>query len=211
MGLISAVARRLFPPTETIDGYEQPELIEIIFRKTLAYEPKGDWPEMQGVSSVLDFGGGCGLHYKQAKSSTARWAVVETPAMVERAKELATEKLQFFANISDAARWLGGVEKVHSNGSLQYAPDPERALEQLCAVRAKKMHWDRTALSKNGFARETQSSLLGDNGPGPSPPIREKSVRYTMTRIPEQTFLDAHRDYTIDARGPDWFRFSLKC
>jgi hypothetical protein len=211
MGLISAVARRLFPPTETIDGYDQPELIEIIFRKTLAYEPKGDWPEMHGVSSVLDFGGGCGLHYKQAKSSTARWAVVETPAMVERAKELATEKLQFFANISDAARWLGGVEKVHSNGSLQYAPDPERALEQLCAVRAKKMHWDRTPLSKNGFARETQSSLLGDNGPGTSPPIREKSLRYTMTRIPEQTFLDGHRDYTIDARGPDWFRFSLKC
>jgi hypothetical protein len=58
---ISAVSRRLFPPTETLEGYAEPELIDVIFQKTKAYDPKGDWPEIAGVSSVLDFGGGCGL------------------------------------------------------------------------------------------------------------------------------------------------------
>ena len=71
--------RRFWAPTETLDGYEQPELVEVIFQKTIAYKPQNDWPEMAGVSSVLDFGGGCGLHYKQARSPTVRWAVVETP------------------------------------------------------------------------------------------------------------------------------------
>jgi hypothetical protein len=85
--LIAKIARKLGPPLETLDGYEQSELIEVIFQKTKAYEPDGSWPEMAGVSSVLDFGGGCGLHYKLAKlqSPKIRWAVVETPAMVARA------------------------------------------------------------------------------------------------------------------------------
>jgi hypothetical protein len=43
------------------------------------------------------------FHYKQACSPGVRWAVVENPAMVERASELSTEYLQFFASISNAA------------------------------------------------------------------------------------------------------------
>jgi hypothetical protein len=82
-GLISVFARLLRRPRETLDGYEQPELVEVIFQKTKAYKPDSDWPEMAGVSSVLDFGGGCGIHYKQANLPDVRWAVVETPAMVE--------------------------------------------------------------------------------------------------------------------------------
>src|SRR5260370_29784385 len=106
--LISAITRRIFPPTETLEGYDEPDLVEVIFQKTRAYDPHGDWPEMVGFSSVLDFGGGCGLHYKLARrqSPDIRWAVVETPAMLERASELATEKLRFFTDISDAPKWL---------------------------------------------------------------------------------------------------------
>jgi hypothetical protein len=44
---------------------------------------------------VLDFGGACGLHYKQAQMPDVRRAVVETPAMVTRAAEIATDKLRF--------------------------------------------------------------------------------------------------------------------
>src|SRR6266700_933030 len=103
--MLSSVKRRLFRPSETIEGYEQPELVDVIFRKTVAYIPQSEWPEMRGASSVLDFGGGCGLHYKQARSPLVRWAVVETPAMVERARELATVRLQFFTGISEAKDW----------------------------------------------------------------------------------------------------------
>ncbi len=63
MRQLISVFRRFIPPSETIEGYEQPELIEVIFQKTKAYNPQDTWLDMIGVSSVLDFGGGCGLHY----------------------------------------------------------------------------------------------------------------------------------------------------
>jgi putative methyltransferase (TIGR04325 family) len=207
--LIAAVARRLIPPSETLDGYEQSELVEVVFQKTKAYNPQDSWPEMIGVSSVLDFGGGCGLHYKEAHSSTVRWAVVDTPAMVDRAKEFATDRLQFFADISEAQKWLGDVDVMHSNGALQYTPDPEQKLGQLCGMRAKKMLWQRVALSSNKTECDVQSSLLGDNGPG-SIRVKEKIVRHTRTKIPERAFLEAHGDYDLAERGADWFRFSLR-
>jgi hypothetical protein len=161
--LISAITRRIFPPTETLEGYAEPDLIEVIFQKTRAYDPHGDWPEMAGVSSVLDFGGGCGLHYKLARrqSPDIRWAVVETPAMLERASGLATEKLQFFAAISDAQKWLGAIDVMYSNSVLQYTPDPEDTLKRLCDLRARRMIWERITLSRAHIEREVQSSLLG--------------------------------------------------
>jgi hypothetical protein len=184
--LISAIARRIFPPTETLEGYAEPELVEVIFQKTKAYAPHGDWPEMEGVSSVLDFGGGCGLHYKLARrqSPDIRWAVVETPAMLERARELATEKIQFFTDIADAQNWLGTIDVMHSNSVLQYAPDPEETLKRLCRLGARRMIWERIALSKAHVEREIQSSLLSDNGPGSLPGLKEKIVKYTRTKIP---------------------------
>jgi hypothetical protein len=209
---VSAIHRRIFPPTETLEGYAEPELVEVIFQKTKAYDPRGDWPEMQGVSSVLDFGGGCGLHYKLARrqSQDIRWAVVETPAMLERASEFATDKLQFFTDISEAHRWLGAIDVMHSNSVLQYTPDPEDTLKRLCGLRARRMIWERLSLSQQGTEREVQSSLLGDNGPGSLPGLKEKLVRYTRTKIPEQTFLKAHEGYVLTKRGEDWFRFSLE-
>jgi putative methyltransferase (TIGR04325 family) len=203
--LAQRLMRRIRRPAETIVGYEQPELVEVIFQKTLAYQPQETtWTEMVGASSVLDFGGGCGLHYKQARSPTVRWAVIETPAMVERAKVLATDRLQFFTDISEAAVWLGDIDVMHSNGSLQYASDPEQKLQHLCNLKAKTMLWYRMLLGAPG--REAQTSLLGDNGPG-SLRVKEKIVRYDRTRISELTFLDAHTGYVIAERAADWFRF----
>src|SRR5262245_24001113 len=83
MNFMQKVRRRLFPPTEVIEGYENPELVEAIFRKTVSFEPVGEWPLVAGVRTVLDFGGGAGVHYKVARrqSPDVLWAVVETPAM----------------------------------------------------------------------------------------------------------------------------------
>src|SRR5436190_4381167 len=103
MRRLLSLVRRFVPPAETLEGYEQPELVEIVFQKTKAYHPQNDWSEIAGASAVLDFGGGCGVHYKQARLPEVRWAVVETPAMAERARELATDRLRFFTSISEAA------------------------------------------------------------------------------------------------------------
>lgn len=40
-GLASRLLRRLMPPSETIKGYEHPELVDVVFRKALAYTTTG--------------------------------------------------------------------------------------------------------------------------------------------------------------------------
>lgn len=193
-------------PSETLHGYEHPELVETVFRKTIAYEPDAPWPDMEGVYSVLDFGGACGRHYKEAKrhSPSIRWAVVETPAMVMRAKELETDRLNFFTSIEAAADWLGSVEVVHSNGALQYTPNPMEALNSLCALRAPKMLWARLLMGAG--RKHTQISRLADNGPGEVLSVRKK-VAYDQTPINELTFIEAHAGYKLTSRGTDWFKF----
>lgn len=207
--MIARVANRLFPPSETLEGYEHPELVDLIFRKTAAYRPTGEWLEAKDAKTVLDFGGGCGLHYKQANSPTVRWAVVETPKMIERTKELATDRLRFFTSIPEAADWLGDVDLMYSDGALQYTPSPEQSLRDLCGINAKQMLWRRLLFSQSTHTPEIQSSFLGDNGPG-CIKIAEKIVKYRRTAIRESDFLIAHVDYEIVARGADWFRFKLR-
>jgi putative methyltransferase (TIGR04325 family) len=171
MGIVRSVVdsiRSLGKPQGTLQGYESPELVDVIFQKTMAYSPSGSWPEMEGISTVLDFGGGCGLHYKLAvhQSPGIRWAGVETPAMAARAAELATEQLQFFAEIEAAEEWLGSIDVMHSNGALQYVPEPISTLSKLCRLRATTMLWHRMFLSQDNIRTETQQSRLIDNGPG---------------------------------------------
>jgi hypothetical protein len=191
----------------TIMGYEHPQLVEVVFQKTLAYEPSRDWPEIAGANTVLDFGGGCGVHYKDANSKSVRWAVVETPAMVARAKELETDRLRFFTDIREAARWLGSIDVMYSNGALQYSESPELTLARLCELRAKQMIWERLALSSGDETqREAQTSSLGDNGPGKrrhGPAI----VEYVSAAMPATTFLDAHRGYRLIERDMNSFLF----
>jgi hypothetical protein len=77
---------RVLPPGEMLDGFNSAEVIETIFRKSLAYHPNKPLAEAAGKSTLLDFGGGCGVHYRQALliNPDARWAIVEHPAVVRR-------------------------------------------------------------------------------------------------------------------------------
>lgn len=206
--MIAAALRRAVALSGALDGYEHPELVETIFQKTKAYQPQAEWQEMQDVSSVLDFGGGCGVHYKQARSSTVRWAVVETPAMVKRASELTTDRLRFFTSITDAKNWLGDIEVMYSRGALHYVTDPARNLLELCQIGAKTMRWDSVCLSADLTTREAQLSLMSENGPEVvRSSLSGKAIRYTKTEMPEPDFLAAHRHYDLAERGSDWFRF----
>jgi hypothetical protein len=128
--------------------------------------------------------------------------------MAERAAELATDRLRFFASIAAAQAWLGSIEVMHSDGAIQYTPDPERTLHELCAVGARQMQWKRVFLSDEDAKRERQLSLLGENGPSGS--FKGKAVRYTRTAIADASFLAAHHDYHLVERGPDWFRFVIR-
>ena len=206
MSLIRRLRRRLLPPDQVIEGYENAELVDTIFRKTVAYDPKGDWALVSDIKTVLDFGGGAGLHYKLAclQNPHIRWAVVETQAMVRRARVLATDRLGFFSDIDVAADWLNDVELMHSNGAIQYVPNPIEVVRSLCAVRSRAIVWRRVP-TNDGAAeeREMQTSFLSDNGPGSLPNASDKVVRYERRRIPSQAFFLAHEGYDMTERGPD--------
>ena len=191
-------------PVETLHGYENPELIDVVFQKTVAYRPSTPRLDFAKALTVLDFGGGCGIHYKQGANPDGRWAVVETPAMTARAKELETDKLRFFTEIDDAASWLGPINIMHSAGAIQYTPDPLSVVKKLCGLMANRMLWSRLFL---GEGSEVQISRLQDNGPGKIPTPRKK-VAYPFKRIPKSDFLAAHGGYRLTAEGDDWFQFS---
>jgi hypothetical protein len=206
MNLIRRLRRKLFPPDQVIEGYENEELVDTIFRKTVAYEPRGDWPLVADIKTVLDFGGGAGLHYRLAclQNPDIRWAVVETRAMVRRARELATNRLMFFSDIEEAADWLNDVELMHSNGAIQYVPDAIKTVRSLCATRPATMVWKRVPVIDGGAqGPEVQTSFLSDNGPGSLPTVSDKVVRYERHRIPVQAFLAAHEGYGMIERSSD--------
>ncbi len=217
--LNSALGRlvRMLPPREILEGYEHPELIEIMFRKARDFSPTHRWDEFADRSTVLDFGGGFAQHYKCATplSPDVRWAVVETPAVVQRASALASDRLRFFTSVEAAANWLGEIDLMHSDGALHYAPDPMRALRSLCAAGAREMLWKRTFLSATDRTEiEDQLSRLDENGPRVANErgltVSRKLVRYRMTRIPEAEFIKMHSAYELVERGAGGFRFVMK-
>jgi trans-aconitate methyltransferase len=61
-------------------------------------------------------------------------AVVETPAMAERAAKLAQGRFAVFTDI--AAAWLGRNDLVHASSSIQYVPDPLAVLKTVAGLRA---------------------------------------------------------------------------
>jgi hypothetical protein len=203
MRLMQSLRRPLLPPQSAIEGYESEELVDSIFRKTIAFQARGNWPLVENVTTVLDSGGPA-VHYKTAcqQSPYIRWAVVETPAMVQRAKELGTDKLMFFERIEEAADWLGNIDLVHSNGAIQYVPDATETIGALCSVRPTAMAWHRVPISDDASTR-IETSYLSVNGPGLSLASKEKLVRYERNWIPELAFIQAHEGFRITERSPD--------
>jgi putative methyltransferase (TIGR04325 family) len=205
MSLMQKLRRRLFPPRDVIEGYENDELVETIYRKTIAFQPRGDWPLVNNIGTVLDFGGGAGIHYKVARQAAPdiRWAVVETPAMVRRASELTTNRLKFFSEIEKAANWLESIDLMHSNGAIQYVDDAIGTVKALCAARPAKMVWYRVPVSDGSVREEVQTSFLSHNGPGELETGSDKVVKYTKRWLPEDTFVAAHQGYDLSERGSD--------
>ena len=212
----SALGRivRMLPPNEILGGYENPALIEMMFRKACDFSPTHRWDEFANRSAVLDFGGGFGQHYKCATllSPDVRWAVVRTPAVVRRASVLASDRLRFFTSVAEAVDWLGAIDLMHSDGALHYAPDPMQPLRSLCAAAAKEMLWKRTVLSETDRTEiEDQLSRLDENGPRVANErgltVSRKLVRHRTTRIPEANFLAMHSAYALIERSEGNFRF----
>jgi putative methyltransferase (TIGR04325 family) len=206
-------------PVPLSHSYEASILPEVVYAKTKALTP-AIVPNMTGAERtmlitllasrlasssplrVLDFGGACGFHYMAASllKLPLQWAVVETAAMAERAKDLESGELRFFSDIDSARQWLGHIDLVHSSSALQYVPNPAKTLSDLISLDARIMAWSRMALTAGPQTRETQTSQLAHNGPGPLPAqFTDGIVEYTLTKFPKIAFLAAHQfAYRLD-------------
>jgi putative methyltransferase (TIGR04325 family) len=192
-------------------GYEEKDLIDIVFEKTMRFrEQLNDQAPislsdamLQSICSlflsiqnqgggeirVIDFGGACGAHYFLIKlllnTTKIKWYVVETPAMVQKARTLETDELYFYDSISKVKKDIGKVDLFHSSGALQYVPDPAGTMREALEVGATYIFLNRLALLPGMQNIITvQESLLSTNGPGAMPAGMKDSIcRYPITYV----------------------------
>jgi putative methyltransferase (TIGR04325 family) len=210
---LSALAASFSRP---VTDYEAEDLTELVYQKTLAFNRiatlnlhERSERLLLAVSMtsarnapgepcrVLDFGGACGAHYKLATllfdDTAFRWAVVETPSMVLKARPLETEALRFFEDIASATAWLSKVDLVNSNSVLQYLTDPIQTTRQLLALLPGFALWERLMLSDGATHADKQRTMLFNHGPGAVPPgFRNRPVVNDIIRLSRADFLAAH-------------------
>lgn len=211
-------------------GYETDALVEVVFRKTVAFrDALRDFPLEMSASdtlalfalglalrgtapiTVLDFGGACGAHYFRMRALFGpdvrlRWQVVETPAMARRAGALQTNELSFSDSLAEAGKSLGRIDIVYSSGTLQCVPNPHETLRQLISCRAPCLVLPRLGLSETAADVITvHEARLSDNGPGPLPVgMPDGTTRYPFT-FPARHAIEASlmKDYEVILRVPD--------
>lgn len=144
---------------------------------------------------VLDLGGSAGTHFFIArrflsKIEKFKWAVIETPSLVEAAKVFENEELQFFVEIESAKKHLGKIDLILASSVFQYMQDPLGELEKIINLDANWLFITRTALSKNeSTSTHIQKSRLKDNGPGPLPiGYVDREVEYPITIVNKLEF-----------------------
>lgn len=210
---LQALAASLARP---ITDYESDALTELVYRKTLAFNRATALDFAMGSERlllavgmasaerapgescrVLDFGGACGAHHKLATllfdDLPFRWAVVETPSMILKARSLETEQLKFFEDIPSASAWLGSVDLVNSNSVLQYLKDPLQTVRQLLELSPKVALWERLMLADGATHADKQRTMLFNHGPGAVPAgFRNRPVLNDIIRLSRAEFLAAH-------------------
>lgn len=196
------------------ERYEQSDLCDVVFRKTVAYRDSLCQRETVEVDAsgmrialgiglaarggrlhVIDFGGACGVHYFFVRTLFAqrldvRWFVVETPEMAARGDALADGEPRFFDDLDRASREIGPVDLVLSSGVLQYVPDPCATLGRLLACRAPSVLLTRVGLTTGDRDLVgVQVTRFAQNGPGPLPAgARDGVARYPVTAVREDRF-----------------------
>jgi len=134
---------------------------------------------------VLDFGGGCGVHYFTCVDRfrmPLKWAIVETATMAQRGKELAQGRFDVFTDIVSAADHIGKIDLVFVSSALSYVADPMATLKALLSLRPRHFALARFPVWGGTQVVGLQTSLLSQNGIGPMPPnMPDRPVTYPVT------------------------------
>ena len=136
---------------------------------------------------VIDFGGGCGIHYFAARSAfttSLKWAVVETKTMSEYARHVAAGAFEVYEDIESAHSALGQADLVIASGAIQYAPNPMESLDALITLRARYFMLARFPVWRKpdaiGIQESSLAEFMNDNEPLP-PGISNRIVKYPIT------------------------------
>jgi len=154
--------------------------------------------ELRGakVFNVIDFGGSAGFNYFASvaafRSVSFRWAVVETPALVERARrDVGGPFLTFHATHQEAVAAMGQPHLIFSAGALQYHPEPLAALQELVELNAPSLVLFRTALSDSSNAvYAIQEAMLSQHLHSALTETCDSLVRYPVTFVPRSAVRD---------------------
>ena len=148
---------------------------------------------------VIDFGGGCGTHrfaVARALGLNVRWAIVETPAMVEQARKIARGRFSAYSDLRSALTAIGGADLIFASGSVQYTPRPDQTLRDLAGAGARHLVLARFPLWRGATTVGIQRSMLSGNGIGALPEhISDLEVAYPITFIDQSTVHQAFHLY----------------
>ncbi len=213
-------------------AYQSEEVIEVVFQKTLKFKEdleKSSNDILSSVAnsfcslipaiiekdrkevSVIDFGGACGALYFQVrnffpKSLKIRWAVVETPAMVNKAKKIENSEITFHDTLDNILQDLGNVDIFHTSATLQALDSPREYLQKMVDLKVKYAFFNRVGIHKGNHDIFTvHRSKLSWNGPGKLPlGFQDKWVKYPYSFMEEKFFLTTiQKNYDIIAKFQD--------
>jgi putative methyltransferase (TIGR04325 family) len=195
------------------NGYEDPELVEVVFQKTLRLRDSST-PTLDAATCrmalgllshprvVLDVGGACGATYFRLRRLLDReveWHVLETSVMAARGHALSDGSLHFHDEMPDIQ-----PDVILASGVLQYMPDPIAGLATILARHPHTIVLTRTALAEHPTSI-VQRTRLADNGPGPLPGgFVDREVAYVLraaARAEVEQMLSAEYELTALDEG----------
>jgi putative methyltransferase (TIGR04325 family) len=137
---------------------------------------------------VLDFGGGCGVHYFTARfvvTMPLKWAIVETRVMAEQAREVSEGEFEVYDEVAPTVASLGGVDLVLTSGAIQYTPDPLATLDALIGIGAPYFMLARFPFWGQRMMVAIDKQFLSKQaGGGPMPPgIFDRAVNCPITFV----------------------------
>jgi putative methyltransferase (TIGR04325 family) len=160
-------------------GYEESDIVRVVFEKTVAYRDLLERTPTVSVSSteafglvsiayhwarvsngekqrlnVIDFGGACGMHYFAFRKVLGpevalRWFVVETTAMHNMGRQLENRELRFFDDLAVATAEIGDIDLLYTSGTIQCVERPYHVLGTIRDSRPRLVLFNRLALTLN--------------------------------------------------------------
>lgn len=206
------------------EGYNNSDLSAYIAKKTNAWLTEtvsGPWrlgsdvlqtlfsallvSTSRGSLRVMDFGGGCAVPAAILRDLTGpkfrfSWSVVELPTLVNAVDEAGFTHAKWHADIKTAVNDLGGIDLIHTSGTLQYLENP---VGHLLSLNTEYVFFGRLAFhcgDRNVIG--IQRSPIKDHGVQMPGDATEGYVEYPFTYMPlddfEHILADAEYELVLD-------------